>query len=796
MYVDADGDVAEADETNNHNRGDGLDRQTVFYSASFSNTANITIPSSGAATAYPSNIVVSGMPGTVADVNVSLFGLAHSRPDDIDVLLVGPAGQKMILMSDVGGSNSITNVNLVFDDEAANSLPDSGQLTSGTFKPTNIGTGDTFTSPAPAGPYGSLLSGFDGTNPNGTWRLYVVDDSILRSGSISGGWGLTFALAIPNTPPTNPTNVALPAIDEDTAAASNPGRLVSSIVSASGSTDANGNSLGIAVTSIDNSHGQWQYSTNGGGTWLDISIASLAIARLLSPANYVRFNPNADFNSAIAVSPVFGFKVWDQTTGAAGGTADTTTGTAFSVASAQVTQPVTAVNDAPSFALTSTLVARNEDAGAVSMSGFATNIRPAAATATDEAGQVLAFQKTIVGTTSTLAFDVAPVIDPITGALTFTSTADSNGTATIEVVLQDNGSGTPPNVNTSAPQTITIEIAAVNDEETLTTNAGMTVDEGSTATITTALLETTDIDNTPAELVYTITSGPTYGTILVGGTAATQFTQQQVNDGLVSYQHGAGESLADGFDFSVDDGQGSASTGTFSITIRPFAGDYNNNEIVDAADYVLWRKTLGVTGVPAFSGADGDGDGAIDENDYDLWRADFGNTQSPPAAGSGIGQASSSSIASQELQAGGVANRGILAGQDGESVVLIPSETMSAFVNANAGAAQFASLAGLETSSVWQDPTAPSRAGIQRYFRAEPIDGGLSQLLAIDRIEQSLRQDAFVSDENVNGAHRADNSDCESEIDESLAGCSLHSEDPAALSLFPVDYRGWGSDQA
>ncbi len=277
MFVDAEGDIAEADESNNRNRGDGLDRQTVFYSATVSNVVNINIPNSGAASPYPLNINVSGLPGTVADVNVSLFGLEHARPDDIDILLVGPAGQKIILLSDVGGNNDINGVDLVLDDEAADFLPDSGQLTSGTFKPTNIGTGDTFPSPAPAGPYGSLLSDFVGTNPNGSWRLYVVDDSNPRNGSISGGWGLTFVLAnIANTAPTNPTNVLLPAIDEDIAAASNPGHLISSIVSASGSTDADGNPLGIAVTSVDNIHGQWQFSTNGGGIWQNLFAVSMA----------------------------------------------------------------------------------------------------------------------------------------------------------------------------------------------------------------------------------------------------------------------------------------------------------------------------------------------------------------------------------------------------------------------------------------------------------------------------------------------------------------------------------------
>ena len=45
------------------------------------------------------------------------------------------------------------------------------------------------------------------------------------------------------------------------------------------------------------------------------------------------------------------------------------------------------------------------------------------------------------------------------------------------------------------------------------------------------MLETTDIDNSPAELLYTINGGPSHGTILVDGTPATQFSQQQINDG-------------------------------------------------------------------------------------------------------------------------------------------------------------------------------------------------------------------------------------------------------------------------
>jgi subtilisin-like proprotein convertase family protein len=152
----------------------------------------------GRATPYPSAISVAGLSGTVTDVKVTLTGLTHTFPDDVDVLLVGPAGQSTILMADTGGNPNVSGVNLTFDDAAAASLPDEGPITSGSYKPT-IGTfgepascvaPSSFPSPAPAGPYGTSLSVFTGTDPNGTWSLYVIDDTSLDVGSISGGWSL------------------------------------------------------------------------------------------------------------------------------------------------------------------------------------------------------------------------------------------------------------------------------------------------------------------------------------------------------------------------------------------------------------------------------------------------------------------------------------------------------------------------------------------------------------------------------------------------------------------------------
>lgn len=178
----------------------------------FSNPATVTIPAgapgttSGPASPYPSGIPVSGLAGTIADVNVTLTNFNHTWPDDVDVLLVGPGGQTVILMSDVGGNDDVSGVNLTFDDGAASSLPDSGMIASGTYRPTNAGAGDTFSPPAPAGPYGSTLSVFDGTSPNGAWNLFVVDDSLADTGSIANGWSIDITTNAPTITSFTPTS--------------------------------------------------------------------------------------------------------------------------------------------------------------------------------------------------------------------------------------------------------------------------------------------------------------------------------------------------------------------------------------------------------------------------------------------------------------------------------------------------------------------------------------------------------------------------------------------------------------
>jgi hypothetical protein len=63
--------------------------------------------------------------------------------------------------------------------------------------------------------------------------------------------------------------------------------------------------------------------------------------------------------------------------------------------------------------------------------------------------------------------------------------------------------------------------------------------------------------------------------------------------------------------------------GAFESQPNPLTGDYNFNGVVDAADYVVWRKTLNST---TDLRADGNGDGVVNQEDWQVWRANFGRT--------------------------------------------------------------------------------------------------------------------------------------------------------------------------
>ena len=202
----------------------GTPSPTPCGTLTFSNPALITINDAGVASPYPSNITVAGVTNPVTKVTVTITGFNHTFPSDVDMLLVGPGGQKFILVSDVIGGTDAVAINWTFDDAAAAFIGSTGTPASGTFKPTNYTVcQDPFAAPAPAGAYLSpggigtpcgtdTLAAFNGVNPNGTWSLYVVDDLGADVGTITGGWSLSIQVsgAVCATPTPSPSATATP----------------------------------------------------------------------------------------------------------------------------------------------------------------------------------------------------------------------------------------------------------------------------------------------------------------------------------------------------------------------------------------------------------------------------------------------------------------------------------------------------------------------------------------------------------------------------------------------------------
>ena len=169
------------------------------------NSSPITIPTEGAASPFPSTITPSIDPSStlvVRSVTARLNGYWHGRPEDVDVVLVGPTGKRVMLVSDAGDTDAIPQASkktMTFSDAAPGFVPETTEPGNGSFKPTDYEPGD-------GGPgYTTSLASFNGTSPKGAWNLYVLDDSAGGTGgAIDGGWVLSletdFAAADPNDP--------------------------------------------------------------------------------------------------------------------------------------------------------------------------------------------------------------------------------------------------------------------------------------------------------------------------------------------------------------------------------------------------------------------------------------------------------------------------------------------------------------------------------------------------------------------------------------------------------------------
>src|SRR5204863_5392186 len=99
---------------------------------------------------------------------------------------------------------------------------------------------------------------------------------------------------------------------------------------------------------------------------------------------------------------------------------------------------------------------------------------------TDEAGQTVSFviqsitYSSSVYNTNALFFTTLPTINGSTGALTYQTAANANGTATVTIAAKDNGGTANGGVDTSAAQTFRTEERRVGDARSFTKGANQT----------------------------------------------------------------------------------------------------------------------------------------------------------------------------------------------------------------------------------------------------------------------------------------------------------------------------------
>ncbi len=213
------------------------------------------------------------------------------------------------------------------------------------------------------------------------------------------------------------------------------------------------------------------------------------------------------------------------------------------------TAVVDSINTAPTFTKGADVTVL-EDAGLQTITTWATNISPGPAR---EAGQTVDF---VVENDHASLFATQPTISA-DGTLTFSTAANAFGTATISVVLHDNGGTLGGGVDTSARQTFTITVTPVNDPPVATADTYTTAEDTSlvVAASSGVLSNDTDVENDP--LTTILVTGPSHGEITLN------------SDGSFSYVPNLNYNGPDSFTYKTNDGVADSNEVVVSLTVTP-----------------------------------------------------------------------------------------------------------------------------------------------------------------------------------------------------------------------------------
>ncbi|MBF0448925.1 MAG: cadherin domain-containing protein [Magnetococcales bacterium] len=242
---------------------------------------------------------------------------------------------------------------------------------------------------------------------------------------------------------------------------------------------------------------------------------------------------------------------------------------------------VTAVNDQPSFEMTSTTLTVDEDSGAYTGSSFFTTLE-AGGLADESDSQTFTF--TVTNDNAGL-FSTEPSIDS-NGALIFTPADDANGEVVLTLTMTDSGGTENGGVDVSESQTVTLTITAINDDPVITVPISAAIDASSTVTFSAAngnAISVVDVDAASgimeAALVVsngTATLSQTTGLTVSGnGTASLSFsgTLDDINSALDGLLYTADGSFSgtESLTFSIDDngntGSGGGATQTATVPL-------------------------------------------------------------------------------------------------------------------------------------------------------------------------------------------------------------------------------------
>lgn len=160
--------------------------------------STITIHDKRSAEPYGSTVNVSGLNGTIVDINLILRNFTHDSPRDVSVMLAHQ-GRATVLVGQAGGDVALRSANIVLDDDHNSSaLPQNGPIISNLayrphdFDPANDKFGGEAPDNGDDNPNANqrqYLNFFDGVTANGAWTLWVRDDIAPISGTL-GGWQL------------------------------------------------------------------------------------------------------------------------------------------------------------------------------------------------------------------------------------------------------------------------------------------------------------------------------------------------------------------------------------------------------------------------------------------------------------------------------------------------------------------------------------------------------------------------------------------------------------------------------